>query len=58
MPDQRQEALRRLDAKDLRASWDRAQEKKIEDSLQNWHLIGPFPGKKGSRQMLECRDAA
>ena len=32
----------RVDAKQLRASWDAAQAKAGQDYLQHWHVIGPF----------------
>ena len=33
----------RVDATDLRRSWDAAQAKAGEDHLRDWHVIGPFP---------------
>ena len=41
------------DAGELRQSWDRAQVKAVEDMVKQWHVIGAFPGKQGSRRMLE-----
>ena len=42
-----------VDPRDLRASWDAAQEKATEDCLKDWHLIGPFPGVKAGRISLD-----
>ena len=43
-----------VDPRDLRASWDKAQARANEDSLKDWHLIGPFPGKtKGTISLDE-----
>jgi alpha-galactosidase len=34
----------RVDAGELRRSWDAAQAKAGEDYISDWHVIGPFPG--------------
>ena len=37
-------AFGRVDARELRKSWDAAQAKAGEDYLREWHVIGPFKG--------------
>ena len=36
----------RVDATELRRSWDAAQAKAGEDHLRTWHVLGPFPGPR------------
>lgn len=42
-----------VDPKDLRASWDRAQAAGMEDAVKDWHVVGPFPGKKAAAISLD-----
>ena len=45
----------RVDAKELRRSWDAAQAKAGEDYLRDWQVIGPFKGPKPNDIALDVR---
>jgi hypothetical protein len=47
----------KVNPKDLRKSWDDAQEKAGEDSILNWQIIGPFKGPKTGEISLEFKTA-
>lgn len=46
-----------VDPKDLRASWDKAQSAGQEDAIKDWHVVGPFPGKKAGAISLNEQTA-
>ncbi len=45
----------KVEAKDLRKSWDSAQTKVGEDYLTQWQLIGPFKGSNSAEMTLEFK---
>lgn len=45
----------KVDARTLRASWDKAQNLQMDDALLNWHVIGAFPSPKAGEVSLELK---
>jgi alpha-galactosidase len=45
----------KVNPKDLRKSWDAAQEKASEDSILDWQIIGPFKSHKTGEISLDLR---
>lgn len=43
----------KVDPRDLRKSWDEAQTHAEDDSVRDWHLIGPFPARKAGSVSLD-----
>ena len=45
----------KVDARTLRASWDKAQDQADDDALKDWHVIGAFPSPKPGAVTLEMK---
>jgi alpha-galactosidase len=45
----------KVNPKDLRRSWDEAQKKAGEDSIADWHLIGPFKNPKSGEISVDFK---
>ena len=48
----------KVDARTLRASWDKAQDQVDDDAIKNWHVIGAFPSPKTGSVSLEMKTPA
>ena len=48
----------KVDARTLRASWDKAQDQADDDAIKNWHVMGAFPSPKTGSVSLEMKTPA